>query len=102
MQPRVTKTRIPRPRNCFIIFKYLNKDVVRDSFEKVNKRIPLAPEVCESASLLWRSLPDEEKRVYYELARVEKEEFMKRYPGYKFKKRKSEEIKRRKTNKVSL
>ncbi|WVR09390.1 hypothetical protein IAU60_006457 [Kwoniella sp. DSM 27419] len=71
---------IPRPRNAFILFR---KHVV-DS-----KLIPPSVEVRHQnvsiiTAKMWSEAPAEQKAHFNELARIEKEEHMKKYPGYRY------------------
>jgi hypothetical protein len=90
-----TNERIGRPRNAFFIFKSLNRDVVIDAFIKTEKRMPLPTEIISAAAVLWNALDDSERCRYRSMAEIEKSQFLKLHPGYKFKRRPTEEVLRR-------
>nr|ODN94545.1 hypothetical protein L204_04678 [Cryptococcus depauperatus CBS 7855] len=75
-----TADHIPRPRNAFILFR---KHVV-DS-----KLIPASVEVRHQnvsiiTAKMWSEADPQTKAHFNELARIEKEEHMKKYPGYRY------------------
>ncbi|KAJ3511913.1 hypothetical protein NLJ89_g3828 [Agrocybe chaxingu] len=68
---------IPRPRNAFIIFRstYIATHAsARDSQNEISKR----------AAAVWNGMGDEEKEPFAHLAKLEKIEHMRKYPGYSY------------------
>ncbi|KAF8635756.1 hypothetical protein AX15_000366 [Amanita polypyramis BW_CC] len=77
---RKPEDHIPRPPNAFILF--------RSSFIRGQH---VSPEVETDHSTLskiigltWQNLPEKERQVWHEKARVAKEEHRRRFPGYTF------------------
>jgi hypothetical protein len=73
----------------------MNRDIVVDAFFKTENRMPLPTEINSAAATLWNALDDLEKFPYRDLAKRERLQFYRTHPGYKFKRRSTEEIRRR-------
>ena len=72
---------IPRPPNAFILF--------RSAFVK-NQHVSSEVETNHSTlskiiGLTWKSLPKEERQVWYARAKIEQDEHKRKYPSYAFK-----------------
>lgn len=78
------KSKIPRPMNCFMIF--------RKQFSA--EKLALNPEnrssigISMAAGTAWRSLPEAEKRFYRDKAEVERKKHRLKYPNYKYARKK--------------
>ncbi|KAI8071679.1 high mobility group box domain-containing protein, partial [Gongronella butleri] len=71
--------KVPRPMNCFIIFRREKQREILSKCPGLNHRV-----LSKIISRLWRALPEEMKKVYKLKARKQKEEHQQQYPGYKY------------------
>ncbi|KAL7422333.1 hypothetical protein Q5752_002979 [Cryptotrichosporon argae] len=71
---------IPRPRNAFILFRkhVVDQKLIPASVEMRHQNVSII------TAKMWREAPAEQKAHFNELARVEKEEHMRKYPGYRY------------------
>ncbi|KAK5111468.1 hypothetical protein LTR62_004920 [Meristemomyces frigidus] len=76
-----TKTeKVPRPPNAFIIYRMMNSaELAKESGARSN-----AMTISAIAGKRWRSLSQEERARYEDLAAVAKAEHALKYPGYKY------------------
>ena len=70
-----TKERIPRPPNCFILFRTEMRKLCNDSAERSRSRF---------TSKLWNEMSEDEKKPWREKAKIKKEEHSVKYPGYRY------------------
>ncbi|KAF9549079.1 HMG-box, partial [Agrocybe pediades] len=77
------KDHIPRPQNCFILFRKTYEREVLRQLEKV--RVPAA---SKDAAAVWHAMSDEAKEYWIKEAEREKAEHKARHPNYKFQTRK--------------
>ena len=75
----VTK-RIPRPRNAFMIYRSTvwAQQKIPTGIERDHRHISRIIGHC------WNSLPEEEKRIWRAKAEEEKQEHLRKYPGYRY------------------
>lgn len=95
---------VRRPRNSFIIFR------CKYSREHTKSQLPDTPVVNDTiaakslskrASEAWSKLTQEEKKVYEDMASLEKEEHARKNPDYRFKpKKRQQDSKRRKPRRI--
>nr|QRL06106.1 MAT1-2-1 [Marssonina coronariae] len=91
---RPARAEIPRPMNCFIIFRtQIQASVARDNPHLSNIHI------SQIISQMWKTAPAVLVQHYKGLAQKAKEEHALLYPDYAFRPRKSSEKKRRMTKK---
>ncbi|KAF9003829.1 HMG-box, partial [Hymenopellis radicata] len=74
---------VPRPPNAFILFR---QEYVR--LHATQKT--LQSNMSKDAGEAWRALSDEDKQYYKDLAAVEKEKHMAKYPDYMFRPQRKE------------
>ncbi|KAF9501069.1 hypothetical protein BDN71DRAFT_1439316 [Pleurotus eryngii] len=97
-------THVRRPRNSFIIFR------CKYSREHTKSQLPDTPVVNDTiaakslskrASEAWSKLTQEEKKVFEDMASLEKEEHARKNPDYRFKpKKRQQDSKRRKPRRI--
>ena len=75
---RIRKT-IPRPRNCFIIYRQDKAELIREQLPGIKNC-----DISKIVSQFWKNEVVEIKKKYIELAKKEKLEHQKKYPEYKF------------------
>ncbi|OWZ67297.1 hypothetical protein AYX15_01600 [Cryptococcus neoformans] len=75
-----TADHIPRPRNAFILFRkhVVDAKLIPPSVEMRHQNVSII------TAKMWSEAPAEQKAHFNELARIEKEEHMKKYPGYRY------------------
>ncbi|WWC63542.1 uncharacterized protein I303_106145 [Kwoniella dejecticola CBS 10117] len=75
-----TADHIPRPRNAFILFRkhVVDSKLIPASVEMRHQNVSII------TAKMWSEAPADQKAHFNELARVEKEEHMKKYPGYRY------------------
>jgi HMG box factor len=73
-------TRIPRPRNAFILFRQKHHQALIEEGNQVKTN----PEVSKELGRRWRALSDDDKAYWNNLAEEEKRLHAKKYPGYKY------------------
>jgi len=78
--PKPGVKRIPRPRNAFMIYR---------STVWAQQKIPVGIErdhrhISRIIGHCWNSLPDEEKQIWRAKAEEEKQEHLRKYPGYRY------------------
>lgn len=77
-------TRIPRPRNAFILFRqHHHAAVVAQNPGKPN------PEISKIIGQMWKGLGDNDKAVWQSHADEEKRQHLQRYPQYRYQPRRS-------------
>ncbi|ODO11053.1 hypothetical protein I350_01655 [Cryptococcus amylolentus CBS 6273] len=71
---------IPRPRNAFILFRkhVVDAKLIPTSVEMRHQNVSII------TAKMWSEAPPEQKAHFNELARIEKEEHLKKYPGYRY------------------
>ncbi|OCF40707.1 hypothetical protein I317_05479 [Kwoniella heveanensis CBS 569] len=71
---------IPRPRNAFILFRkhVVDSKLIPASVEMRHQNVSII------TAKMWSEAPPDQKSHFNELARVEKEEHLKKYPGYRY------------------
>ncbi|KZS96399.1 hypothetical protein SISNIDRAFT_399375, partial [Sistotremastrum niveocremeum HHB9708] len=76
---------IPRPPNAFILFR---ANFIRDRRVNVPSTGPLSnvsPTTLSTiVGMTWRSLPEAEREVWVEKARIAREEHKLQYPSYRY------------------
>ncbi|KAL6300984.1 hypothetical protein BKA93DRAFT_495243 [Sparassis latifolia] len=90
---------IPRPPNCFLLFRSDHWQAIKE--DPATPRTHTA--ISQIAAARWSTLPEEERRYYKDLAKLESEAHRQKYPGYKYQpgSRKDKRVERnasRKTN----
>jgi hypothetical protein len=72
--------RIPRPRNAFMIYRSTvwAQQKIPTGIERDHRHISRIIGHC------WNSLPEEEKRIWRAKAEEEKQEHLRKYPGYRY------------------
>ncbi|KIP09305.1 hypothetical protein PHLGIDRAFT_340250 [Phlebiopsis gigantea 11061_1 CR5-6] len=85
---------VPRPRNCFFIYRCLFARAYSENARKTNQ--PPTPEkvVSKRAALNWKKLTPVEKEPYIELAREEARKHAETNPNYKYSPRRDTNNKR--------
>ncbi|KAK6910905.1 hypothetical protein I204_03058 [Kwoniella mangroviensis CBS 8886] len=75
-----TADHIPRPRNAFILFRkhVVDSKLIPPSVEMRHQNVSII------TAKMWSEAPPDQKAHFNELARIEKEEHMKKYPGYRY------------------
>jgi HMG box factor len=73
-------SKIPRPRNAFILFRQKYHQSVLDEGNVIRTN----PEVSRELGRRWRALSPEEKNHWNNLANEEKKNHAKKYPGYRY------------------
>ena len=74
----VPTTKIPRPKNAFIIFRMqLNKKIRRNGTND-------APNISKVAGMQWKEIGPEGQAPYKRLAQIEAKRHAEMYPGYRF------------------
>ncbi|WWC93345.1 hypothetical protein V866_000179 [Kwoniella sp. B9012] len=75
-----TADHIPRPRNAFILFRkhVVDSKLIPASVEMRHQNVSII------TAKMWSEAPPDQKAHFNELAKVEKEEHMKKYPGYRY------------------
>jgi len=73
-------SKIPRPRNAFILFRQKYHQSVLDEGNVIRTN----PEVSRELGRRWRALSAEEKNHWNNLANEEKKNHAKKYPGYRY------------------
>ncbi|WVQ68497.1 uncharacterized protein L199_006705 [Kwoniella botswanensis] len=75
-----TADHIPRPRNAFILFRkhVVDSKLIPASVEMRHQNVSII------TAKMWSKAPPDQKAHFNELARIEKEEHMKKYPGYRY------------------
>ncbi|WVQ79691.1 hypothetical protein IAT38_001791 [Cryptococcus sp. DSM 104549] len=71
---------IPRPRNAFILFRkhVVDSKLIPTSVEMRHQNVSII------TAKMWSEAPPDQKAHFNDLARIEKEEHMKKYPGYRY------------------
>ncbi|WVQ95193.1 hypothetical protein IAU59_002287 [Kwoniella sp. CBS 9459] len=71
---------IPRPRNAFILFRkhVVDSKLIPASVEMRHQNVSII------TARMWSEAPPDQKAHFNELARLEKEEHLKKYPGYRY------------------
>ncbi|WVQ72004.1 hypothetical protein IAR50_001548 [Cryptococcus sp. DSM 104548] len=71
---------IPRPRNAFILFRkhVVDAKLIPTSVEMRHQNVSII------TAKMWSEAPPDQKAHFNELARIEKEEHLKKYPGYRY------------------
>ncbi|KAF9652043.1 HMG-box, partial [Thelephora ganbajun] len=71
---------IPRPRNAFMIYRSTvwAQQKIPTGIERDHRHISRIIGHC------WNSLPEEQKRIWRAKAEEEKQEHLKKYPGYRY------------------
>lgn len=76
---------IPRPPNAFILFR---TNFIRDRHlhtSSVGTLTNVSPTSLSTiAGLTWRNMPEEEREIWNEKARLAREEHRRKYPGYRY------------------
>ncbi|EIW68407.1 hypothetical protein TREMEDRAFT_63576 [Tremella mesenterica DSM 1558] len=77
---RKSPAHIPRPRNAFILFRkhVVDSKLIPASVEMRHQNVSII------TAKMWAEAPAEQKAHFNELARIEKEEHMIKYPGYRY------------------
>ncbi|KAJ3489998.1 hypothetical protein NLI96_g1768 [Meripilus lineatus] len=73
---------IPRPRNCFMIFRSDFAYSLRQSHSQISQVL-----LSKEAGFWWNCLPPEERRLYEDQAGIELQEHREKYPDYRYKPR---------------
>ncbi|WWD19274.1 hypothetical protein CI109_103732 [Kwoniella shandongensis] len=75
-----TPDHIPRPRNAFILFRkhVVDSKLIPASVEMRHQNVSII------TAKMWSEAPPDQKAHFNELARIEKEEHLKKYPGYRY------------------
>ncbi|WWC71342.1 uncharacterized protein I206_105296 [Kwoniella pini CBS 10737] len=75
-----TADHIPRPRNAFILFRkhVVDSKLIPASVEMRHQNVSII------TAKMWSEAPKDQKAHFNELAKIEKEEHMKKYPGYRY------------------
>ncbi|WWC90473.1 uncharacterized protein L201_005409 [Kwoniella dendrophila CBS 6074] len=75
-----TADHIPRPRNAFILFRkhVVDSKLIPASVEMRHQNVSII------TAKMWSEAPPDQKAHFNELAKIEKEEHMKKYPGYRY------------------
>ncbi|WVW85373.1 hypothetical protein I302_107411 [Kwoniella bestiolae CBS 10118] len=75
-----TADHIPRPRNAFILFRkhVVDSKLIPASVEMRHQNVSII------TAKMWSEAPSDQKAHFNDLARIEKEEHMKKYPGYRY------------------
>ncbi|KAI8886194.1 HMG-box, partial [Backusella circina FSU 941] len=71
--------KVPRPKNCFILFRLDMQNKVSEMCPGANHR-----DISRIIAKWWREASDSEHEYYQELAKQEKIEHAKMYPNYKY------------------
>lgn len=77
--------KIPRPRNAFILFRQHHHKILIDEWTGKGEEIPHNSKISKILGLKWKSLNDEERIYWEDMARKEKIEHEKKYPHYRYK-----------------
>jgi hypothetical protein len=77
---RKPEDHIPRPPNAFILFRssFIRSQHVSPGVETDHSTL------SKIIGLTWQNLPEKERQVWHEKARIAKEEHRRRFPGYTF------------------
>ncbi|WRT68647.1 uncharacterized protein IL334_005626 [Kwoniella shivajii] len=75
-----TADHIPRPRNAFILFRkhVVDSKLIPASVEMRHQNVSII------TAKMWSEAPPDQKAQFNDLARIEKEEHLKKYPGYRY------------------
>ncbi|CAI6265946.1 unnamed protein product [Periconia digitata] len=77
--------KVPRPRNAFILYRQHHQhDIVTRHPRLAN------PEISKIIGEQWQAESDESKRVWHDLAQLEKERHQEQYPNYRYQPRRIE------------
>ena len=85
-----TTAKIPRPRNAFILYRQEKSKLLMESHPEMSNL-----EISQALGKQWREEKTAIRTLYYDLAKKEKYEHQLKYPGYIFKRRRTQDIKRR-------
>jgi hypothetical protein len=77
---RKAEDHIPRPPNAFILFRssFIRSQHVSSDVETDHSTL------SKIIGLTWQNLPEKERQVWHEKARIAKEEHRRKFPGYTF------------------
>jgi hypothetical protein len=83
------KGRVPRPMNCFMLYRWANTESIRRLSQQHNPR-----DISSIAGKGWREEPQSVRDKFQQLAEIEHDGHAEAHPGYKFKKFKRKARKR--------
>ncbi|KAK2600970.1 hypothetical protein N8I77_010459 [Diaporthe amygdali] len=90
VNPILNNTKLPRPPNPFIIYRSERHQSVKEAHPEAKNN-----DISKILGRQWQQEPEEVRDAYKKKSEDIKQEFMRVYPDYKYKPRKSSEVKRR-------
>lgn len=74
------KGRVPRPMNCFMLYRWANTECIKRQSQRHNPR-----DISSIAGKRWREEPQSVRDKFQQLAEIEHNGHAEAHPGYKFK-----------------
>lgn len=76
------KGRVPRPMNCFMLYRWANTESIKRLSQRHNPR-----DISSIAGKRWREEPQSVRDKFQQLAEIEHDGHAEAHPGYKFKRK---------------